>query len=421
MIESRVTPVVAADGRPLVPTAAVVTLLAALSGLGQFAGNAYLPALPSVADDLMIGMPQVQWTMAVFLIGFALSQLIYGPLSDRHGRIRPLMVGLVLFLIGSIGSAMAGSLDTLLAARLIQGLGAGSGVVIARAIVRDSFEGAELARIMTLIAMIFALVPGFSPLVGGLVTGTVGWAAVFWLCALFGVVAMAGAMRLPETNRDPLARMTIGVAVGGFREVAGNRTYLAFALPAALVIGSLSAFFAGSPAVLIDGLGISPVEFGFYPPIAIAGFFIGGGVARRLAGRWPPLRIVGLGLSVMLAGVVVMLLPVAAGLVHEWHISVAMVIHVAGLGLLMPTAVAAALSAVQRLAGTASAFLGFLQMAIGAAATLLVSVLQPTWPVLAFPAVMALCTGLAGLTLLLGRTWIVPSPKQIDRRDPDAP
>ena len=420
MIASRATSV-AADGRALVPTAAVVTLLAALSGLGQFAGNAYLPALPSVAEDLAIGMPQVQWTMAVFLVGFALSQLIYGPLSDRHGRIRPLMVGLGLFLIGSIGSAMAGSLDTLLVARLIQGLGAGSGVVIARAIVRDSFEGAELARIMTLIAMIFALVPGFSPLVGGLVTGTVGWAAVFWLCALFGGVAMAGAMRLPETNREPLTRMTVGLAVGGFREVAGNRTYLAFALPAALVIGSLSAFFAGSPAVLIDGLGISPVEFGFYPPIAIAGFFIGGGVARRLAGRWPPLRIVGLGLLVMLTGVVVMLLPVAAGLVHEWHISVAMVIHVAGLGLLMPTAVAAALSAIQRLAGTASAFLGFLQMAIGAAATVLVSILQPYWPVLAFPAVMALCTGLAGLTLLFGRTWIVPSPKQTDRRDPDAP
>ena len=420
MMNGHVTPVAAADARPLTPTAAVVALLAALSGLGQFAANAYLPALPSVADDLTISMPQVQWTMAVFLIAFALSQLIYGPLSDRYGRIRPLMVGLGLFLIGSVGSALAGALDTLLAARFIQGLGAGSGVVIARAIVRDTFEGAELARIMTLIAMIFALVPGFSPLVGGLVTGTVGWTAVFWLCALFGVVAMAGAMRLPETNRQPLARLTIGVAAAGFREVADNRAYLAFALPAALVIGSLSAFFAGSPAVMIDGLGISPLEYGFYPPIAIAGFFIGGGAARRLAGRLPPLRIVGLGLSGMLAGAIVMLLPVAAGLVHEWHIAIAMVIHVTGLGLLMPTAVAAAMSAVRRLAGTASAFLGFLQMTAGAAATVMVSVLQPSWPVLAFPAVMALFTGLAGLTLLLGRTWIASSPNQTDRRDPDA-
>ncbi len=409
------------DSAVLTPTAAVIVLLAALTGLGQFAGNVYLPALPSVGEDLAIGMPQVQWTMAIFLIAFAFSQLAYGPLSDRYGRIRPLMLGLGLFLIGSIGAAMASTLDMLLLARLIQGLGAGAGVVIARAIVRDTFDGAELARIMTLIAMIFALVPGFSPLAGGLITATVGWAGVFWLCAALGAAAMAGALRLPETNRRPLTRMTVGIAAAGFREVARNRPYLAFALPAALVIGSLSAFFAGAPAVMIDGLGISPLEFGVYPPIAIAGFIIGGSIARRLAGRWPPLRIAGLGLWVMSAGAALMLLPVAGGFVHEWHISLAMVVHVSGLGLLMPTAVAAALSAVPGLAGTASAFLGFLQMAAGAFATVLVSLLQPYWPASAFPSVMAVCTGLAGIALMFGRNWIPSSPTPTNRRGTDVP
>ena len=409
---------VAAAGRLLIPTASVVVLLAALTGLGQFAGNVYLPALPSVASDLMIGMPQVQWTMAIFLIAFAVSQLVYGPLSDRYGRIRPLVIGLGLFLVGSIAAALAGSLGTLLLARLIQGLGAGAGVTIARAIVRDTYEGVELARIMTLIAMIFALVPGFSPLIGGVLTGTAGWASVFWLCALLTVAVMAATLRLPETNTQPLAQMSVRVAAAGFREVTANRAYLAFAVPAGLVIGSLSAFFAGSPAVMIDMLGLGPIEYGIYPPIAIAGFFIGGTAARRLAGRVPPMRIAGLGLWIMLAGSGAMILPVTFGVVHEWHISAAMVIHVSGLGLLMPTAVAAALSAVPALAGTASAFLGFLQMAIGAAATLLVSVLQPTWPALAFPAVMVICTGLAGLSLTFGRTWIAAPTNQ---RGPNVP
>jgi len=383
----------------LSPTVAVILMLALLTGLGQFASNVYLPALPAVSQTLAADMTQVQWTLAIFLAALAISQLLFGPLSDRFGRRLPLLSGLVLYVLASAGAALAQDITTLMVARVLQGLGAGAALVVARAMTRDSFEGADLARISALIMIVFGMVPGLSPLLGGVLTDLSGWPSVFWMCGLLGVVAIAGSLRLPETNQAPLATLSARQVMADYRGVLAIAPFRRFAIPAALVIGSLSAFFAGSPAVLIDQLGISATEFGFYPPIAILGFFIGGMLARRFAGGRSPWQLASAGLLIMLAGTGVMVLPLLFGFVHKYQIAGAMVVHVSGLGLAMPTLMAAALSSISRNAGVASAVLGFSQMAVGALSTVLVSLLQPLLPVLAFPLVMLLFTGAAVVAL----------------------
>jgi DHA1 family bicyclomycin/chloramphenicol resistance-like MFS transporter len=397
--------------RPLEARYGVIFLLTAMTALGQFASNVYLPALPAVAADFSAPMSQVQWTLAVFLVVFALGQLVYGPLSDRFGRLAPLKLGLIVYLAGSIGAALAPTLAVLLACRAVQAAGGAAGIVIARAMVRDSFAGQALARVMALISIVFGLVPGLSPLVGGIATDVLDWRATFWLTAVLGVGVLAGTLHLAETNRRPEPSLDFRAILVGYRGVLVNRPFMVFALPAALIVGSLSAFFAGSPTLLIERIGISPTEYGFYPPFAVSGFMIGGAMARRMAGRTSPAGIVRLGLAIMLLGALLLAVPAMIGAFGKYQVAVAMVVHVSGLGLVMPTAIAAALSAVREQIGTASAVLGFLQMTCAALATFAVSLAQPLYPVAAFPVVMIVFTAAS----LLVFTSMQRSPDKAQR------
>jgi len=386
------SPLIVLGARPLEARSGVIVLLTAMTALGQFASNVYLPALPAVAADFSAPMNQVQWTLALFLVVFALGQLVYGPLSDRFGRLAPLKLGLLVYLAGSIGAAVAPNLAVLLACRAVQAAGGAAGVVMARAMVRDSFAGPALARVMALISIVFGLVPGLSPLVGGIATDLLDWRATFWLTAVLGLAVFIGAIQLAETNLRLEPSLDVRAILTAYRGVLINRVFMAFALAAALIVGSLSAFFAGSPSLLIEQIGISPTEYGFYPPFAVSGFMIGGAMARRMAGRTSPAGLVCIGLAIMLLGALLLAVPAMIGTFGKYQIAAAMVVHVSGLGLVMPTAVAAALSAIRDQIGSASAVLGFLQIASAAAATFAVSLAQPHYPIAAFPVVMIVFT-----------------------------
>lgn len=393
----------ASAGAPLRATPLAIGLLTALAALGQFASNVYTPSLPAVARDLGVGAGEAQLTLAVFLAAFGLAQLVHGPLSDRFGRRPVLLAGLAVFLAGTGLCAAAGGIGALLVGRAVQAAGAAAGVVASRAVLRDSFEGAELARAMALVTIAFALVPGLTPLVGGVVQTVAGWRGTFLLTLAVGaaVAALAWAA-LPETNRRPLARLDLAAVVGGYAATLRSAAFVRHAVPVALVFASMSAFFAGSPALFIERLGVSPIEYGLYPPIAVSGFVVGGLALRRLAG-WARggTGLVGPGLAVMLAGALVIAVPPALGLVHEHLVTAGMVLHVTGLGIVMPAAMAAALEPFRERAGTAAAAIGFFQMAAGAAGAAAVSLLQPAHPVLAFPLVMAVATALAGIAFAL--------------------
>jgi DHA1 family bicyclomycin/chloramphenicol resistance-like MFS transporter len=377
-------------------TAGMIALLTALSALGQFASNIYTPSLPAVARDLGASAGLVQLTLAAFLASFAAAQLIHGPLSDRFGRRMVLFAGLGVFLAGTAGCALATSVEALLAARVVQAAGAAAGIVIARAVIRDVFDGVELARVMALVTMAFALVPGLTPLLGGIVQDLAGWRPAFWLTLVVGAgLAAVAAVRLPESNLRPLDRLDLAGAMAGYARVLGDRVFARYALTVALVFASMSAFFAASPAVFIDRLGVSATEYGLYPPLAVTGFIIGGAVTRRLSGRIPADRLASVGLLVLAVSALAMVATLAGVLVHKHVINAAMIVHVTGLGIFMPTAMAAAIGRFPERAGTAAAAIGCLQMTGGAIGAVGASALQGAWPLLAFPAVMAAASTLA--------------------------
>ena len=395
-----------ARARTLPATRATVLLLAAMAAVGQFASNVYTPSLPAVASDLGVGMSEAQLTFVAFLGTFAVAQLAYGPLADRLGRRPALFAGLALFLAGTLGCALAPSLGWLIAARMLQAAGAAAGLVVSRAATRDSFEGADLARILAAVTIAFALVPGLTPLLGGLIQTAAGWRATFWATLAVGAaVALWAALRLPETL-DRAAPRAPGGWLRGYVGIARDSAFLGTVVSVGLVFGAMSAFFAASPALFIGQLGVSPAEYGLYPPLAVSGFVIGGIVVRRLSGRIAPRRIAAVGLGIMATALAVMLALPAAGLVHKHAFNATMVANVTGLGVFLPTAIAMALQRFAGRAGTAAALQGFVQMSGGALGAFAVGLVQPALPILAMPAVM-----LGALLLAILVFALTPQPE----------
>ncbi|WP_416897023.1 MAG: multidrug effflux MFS transporter [Minwuia sp.] len=384
-------------------TAFMIGLLAALSAIGQFATNIYLPSLPVISAELSASPSQAQLTLTLYLAAFAFTQLLYGPLSDRFGRRIILMSGLAIFIAGSVVCTIAQDIDVLIAGRILQAVGGGGCTVAARAVVRDSFEGPALQKVMALIAILFALVPGLSPLFGALLQELAGWRTIFIVTGGVGaVVALMMVTRLPETLAYRLPKLNPTELVRGYAIVLARRDFLRFALPMSLIFTAMFAFFGGSPYTFIEFLDVSATEYGFYPPLASTGFVIGGIVVRRLTGRMSTIGICGVGLVVAIAACAIGVVLPLAGWVHKAAFIVSVIVFVASLGIFLPTAMAAALQLFPERAGTASAMLGFLQMAGGVLGSAMVAAFQEQFPIFAYATIMlAACIGSAVLFMLL--------------------
>lgn len=376
--------------------AATIALLTALAAVGQFASNLYTPSLPFVAQSLGVNTSAAQLTLAIFMACFAFAQLLHGPLADRYGR-RPVLVwSFALFLFGTALCALAPSLATLLAARAVQAIGAAGALVVSRAATRDSFEGAALSRAIATISIAFAIVPAVTPLAGGLIQQLAGWRMIFWITLVLGLgLAMLALHRLPETLKTPIPALNAREIFAGYAMILCDRIALVFCLTVGLVFGAMAAFFAGSPELFITQLGISPVEYGLYPPVAVIGFVIGGLLTRRMAGSVAPQRAAALGLAIMGVSLMAMLLAPALGFVHKFWFAATMAANVTGFGIFIPIAIAQVLAQFPDRAGTAAAMQGFTQMIGGALGTVAVSAIQGALPILAMPLVMVTCIAAA--------------------------
>jgi DHA1 family bicyclomycin/chloramphenicol resistance-like MFS transporter len=371
--------------------ARLILLLTTAAALGQLTTSLYLPSFPEIRDDLATTLSAVQASLAVFFAGFAIGQILVGPLADWVGRKRVLVAGALAVTLGSVVAGAAPSIEWLIVGRLIQALGAAATQVASRAIARDLFEGAALGRIMATLAMAFAVVPGVAPMVGGLVDTAFGWRAVFVVPALVAVALMIGQRSLPESLAVAAPVTTIVAYFGRYGAVLQDREYLRFVGIGAGLFASLAAFLAGTPAVMIERVGVSPAEYGLYPALTIPGFIVGGILVRRFSGRISDLGFARRAAPLLIGGVALMLALPLGGFVARWTIVVPMAIFVAGLGLAFPSTAAGAMRRFPERAGAAAAMMGFLQMTTGAIASLLVGVL-PIDQTVGFAAVMAMAT-----------------------------
>lgn len=352
----------------------VRALLTVLVAFGPLSTDLYLPALPSLVTVFGTDIPTVQLTLSVFLIGFAGSQLFYGPLSDRFGRRPVLMAGVVVYLLASVVCAFAQTVEQLVFARLLQALGASCGPVVARAVVRDVYGRDRAATVLAYLAMAMALGPAVGPMIGGFLTVHFGWRSNFVILALLGAGALAGvALLLAETNlqrdRDALKPVRL---LGNYARVLGDRRFLGYAAVVAGAYSGIFAFISGSSFVLIERLGLSPTVYGLSFGGVVLGYILGTFTAGQVSARLGTARMIRLGTLISLAGG-------AAGLVLAvaWPPSPAAVVlpvfvFILGTGLTLPNAMAGAVGPYPTMAGLASSLLGFIQMGVAALVGLVV-------------------------------------------------
>jgi DHA1 family bicyclomycin/chloramphenicol resistance-like MFS transporter len=345
----------------------LIVILGGLSAFGPLSMDMYLPGLPALTRDFGASASTGQLTLTACMLGIAAGQLFTGPLSDTLGRRRPLLAGLIGYVLASLACAAAPSIATLIVLRFIQGTLGGAGVVIARAIVRDIFSGAVAARVFALLMAVTGVAPVLAPLVGGQALAITSWRGIFVVLAAVGLPLLLGTMVwLPETL--PPARRHRGglrVTVRRFRRLLRDRSFMAPASSFGLACGVLFAYIAGSSFVLEDVYGVSPQEFSLVFAANSAGLVGMSQVSGHLVGRFGPAPLLRLGLGGVAAGSVATLIVTLAhaGLAP---LLVSLFVSVSFIGMAFPNATALALAEQEGALGSASALLGVGQFGTGA-------------------------------------------------------
>ena len=383
---------------------AATLLLTALVAFGPLSTDLYLPALPGMTDLFSTDVAHVQLTLSVFLAGFAISQLFVGPLSDRFGRRPVLLFGLCLYTIASIACTLADSIGLLIWARMFQAMGACSGVVIGRAIVRDVYGPDGSARILAYIGMAMATAPMIAPVIGGYLITWFDWRACFVVLAVFGIILfilVSGKLQETNQHKNPEA-INPGRMIANYRILLGNRLYIGYILTNAFIYCGLFSFISGSSFVLISFLGVTPKDFGLYFGIVVFGYISGSFVTGRLSRR------IGKDTMILYGSVLSLLIgAMMAGLAQAGVATISaivgpMFLFMACVGMVMPNAMAGAIGPFPKMAGAASALMGFTQMGAGATISFAIGQFDDATqiPMTTAIAVMGLCSFLSYLFIV---------------------
>ncbi|MBT3150845.1 multidrug effflux MFS transporter [Streptomyces sp. CHD11] len=388
----------------------VTFILGGLTAVTPLAMDMYLPALPEVTRSLHASAATVQLTLTACLAGMALGQLVVGPMSDRWGRRRPLLVGLAIYVVATALCAFAPTVELLVACRLVQGLAGSAGIVIARAVARDLYDGVALARFFSTLMLISGVAPIMAPLIGGQVLRVTDWRGVFVVLTVLGVLLTAVVWtRLPETLA-PAERHGggVGEALGSMRRLLADRAFTGYMLAGGFAFASLFAYVAASPFVVQEIYGASPQTFSLLFGLNSIGLMIMGQVnGKILVGRVRLDKVLGIGLAVVVLAASALLL-MSLGVFGETGlvpVAAALFVLMSAMGITMPNTQTLALVRTRHAAGSASALLGTTSFLIAAIASPLVGVAGEDTAVPM--AVVQLVSALVALGCFLGmcRPW----------------
>jgi DHA1 family bicyclomycin/chloramphenicol resistance-like MFS transporter len=381
------------DGSAVLHHRALLLTLTMTSSLGMVASTIYVPSIPAIAAALATSIARVQLTFVGYLLAFAASMLVLGPLSDRYGRRRTIIGGLALSAISSVACAVSPTIDFLIAARVVQGIGACAGLVVGRAITREVWGRKAAAQVIAGRAIAATLMQAFAPVLGGYLQGWFGWRSNFVVIAAIACAAMALVARyVPDGRVAAPPRARGGGMLTSYRTLFKTRRFLSYAFTAAGSHAGFHIFAAGAPAVLIVGLGIRPEDYGFYASLPPMGFLVGSFLSNRLTRRFGVDGLITIGCAVLVPTASIMVTLAVLGVASPYAVIGPMILICCGSGLITPNATAGSLGVNAGIVGTASGLGSFVQMTGAAGATALLS-LGPSGS----PVMLAGVIALAGL------------------------
>ena len=398
----------------------IILILGMLTAIGPFSIDMYLPAFPDIARGLHTSIAKVMLSLSSFFIGISVGQLIYGPLLERFGRKNPLYFGLGIYLLASVGCALAGSVNALIAFRLLQALGGCAGMVASRAIVRDIFEVKENAKIFSTLMLVVAVSPIIAPTLGGYVTAILGWRYVFAMLIIVALLILIGIYFLLPESRKPNPNFSLKPAplLKNFLGVLRHPQFYTYALTGAVGYAGLSAYISGSPHVFMEIFHVSERQYGWIFALLAMGLITASQINNLLLRNYTSVQVVKYALiGQSIVGLVLAFITVM-GWTDLFIIIFLIFLFLSCQGFIFPNASALSLAEFGHNAGSASALMGAIQMSIGAGASALVSVLQNPTP-LPMTAVMAVSPIMALGIFSWGRKIIVHRASQIAVEEED--
>jgi len=356
----------------------LVLILSALMAITSLSTDIYLPAMPVMATDLQ---GDAELTITGFLIGFCIAQLVWGPVSDHFGRRLPLFIGMVLFIAGSVGCALSTDIVQIVFWRVFQALGACTGPMLARAMIRDLFSRTRAAQMLSTLMIIMAVAPIAGPLIGGQMIKVTSWHTIFWLLAIIGVLMLGSLFWLEETlPAEKRVKTSLSGAFANYAILLKNASFMRFTLCLTFYYVAAYAFITGSPFVYIRYFGVDPQHYGWLFAVNIIGLMAVSVVNRRLVHRYPLESLLRFAVFAATLAAVILAAATGFGFGGIGLIVVAVFVFFSMNGIIAATSTACALDAVPNVAGSASALMGSLQYGSGIISSLLLALLSDGTP-----------------------------------------
>lgn len=347
-------------------------MLSIITLIASMAMHIFVPALPQVAEHFSSSSALAQLTLTAYIVGMGTGQMIYGPLSDRYGRRPVLMCGMLMFTLASLVAFNAPTIEWLTAARLVEGLGAGAGLVLGRAIVRDCHEGEQATRMLSLLNLFLLTAPGLSPFVGSVLTESFSWRAIFIMLIGMGCLNLALTyflLRETVRQREP----SFKAVFKDYRILIRSANFIRYSIAGGCTANSIYAFIGVSPFIFVHQLHRSPHELGLYLAINISGMAVGSFLTRRLVGRINSRTLLKVGNGLSCLSAAIFLVIAIWGKMTVWDVLASTFAFTTGAGMVSPITLSRALNVNPHVSGSSSGFYGFCQQLIGAACAALAS------------------------------------------------